>query len=93
MGAVASFFVLSAFVWILGFALTPLGPAGKFITGVLRVGLGIWISYAFFNMLATKLGARGTCPQGYRSGWPPLSFPPGRNYQRDPVTGLRRDEP
>jgi hypothetical protein len=90
LGFIAAFLIMSILLGILSFALKPLGTIGQFMVGVLKVGLGLYAGYMFLNMLATVTGLRGNCPQGYRSGWPPIR---GTPYTRDPVTGLRQDQP
>lgn len=89
IGALASFFVLSALLWILSFIMTPLGPIGRFIVNVLRLGLGIWMTYSLLNMLATVFGLRGDCSQGFVSVWPSLV---PKYYNRD-SHGFKHEEP
>lgn len=89
LGALAAIIIMSILLSILSLAVIPFGAAGKFIIGGLRLALGLYGTYMFFNMLATVTGMRGNCPQGYRSGWPPVR---GTLYHKDPVTGLRADD-
>jgi hypothetical protein len=90
LGFIGAFLIMSIMLGILSFAMKPLGAIGNFIATVLKIGLSIYACYMFFNMLGTVLGLRGKCPQGYRSGWPPLR---GTPYHRNPDTGLRVDDP
>ena len=82
-------FIVATMLVILSFATAPFGAAGKFVFIACSLGIGLYSVYQFFNMLSTTFGLRGSCPQGYRAGWP-LIYP--QVYTRDPVTGLRQDE-
>lgn len=89
-GSFGAILVLSIMLSILSWAIAPLGAIGKLIITCLRVGLGLYGLYITLNWWGSILGMRGSCPQGYWTPWPVIS---GSNYQRDPVTGLRTDEP
>lgn len=87
IGTVGAILVMSIMLAIL--SLAPLGGFGKVLFKILSIGLSLYASVAFINMLATVTGMRGKCEQGYRSGWPPIR---GQPYHRD-AQGLRIDDP
>lgn len=90
IGALGAIFVMNIILIILSIVTTPFGAAGKIVINGLNIMLGLYGAYMLFNMIATVTGMRGSCPQGYHSGWPPIR---GTFYHKDPVTGLRSDDP
>ncbi len=88
IGALGAILVMSIMLWIASFAIAPLGKGGEFIIKCLRITLSLYGGYMFINMLATVIGLRGKCPQGYRTGWPPIR---GSTYTRD-AEGKRHDD-
>lgn len=93
LGTIAAFIIMNIMLSILSFAVIPFGDVGKwFITG-LRIVLGIYGLYMLINMIATVTGMRGDCPQGYRSGWPPIRgtlyhTDAAGNHIKDPMPNL-----
>jgi hypothetical protein len=90
IGALGAILIMSILLGILSFATIPFGPAAKIVVGGLRFALGLYGLYMFWNMIGTVTGLRGSCPQGYHSGWPPIR---GTFYHKGPATGLRADDP
>ena len=82
-------FIVATMMVMLYFTTALFGTAGKVVFIACSVAVGLYSIYAFFNMLGTVMGLRGSCSQGYRAGWPVIR---GQIYNRDPITGLRQDE-
>lgn len=90
LGTIGAILIMGIMVGILSFVTMPFGAAGKLLINALRISLSLYGSYMFLNMLATVTGIRGKCEQGFRSGWPPIR---GTLYHKDPVTGLKIEDP